>query len=70
MNGLIGKVVVVTQLRSIPKNCSSCKYYDSMGGRPGRGNDGACTAKGTYYSTQTIQPSKEWLETCPLRLVE
>lgn len=69
MDELRGKVVVVTQLRKIPAACSQCKYYDSMGGNPGRGNDGVCSARATLYSTSHIQSSKERLKDCPLRII-
>lgn len=69
MNELRGKIVVVTNMRAVPRTCSQCKYYDSMGGAPGRGNDGVCTARGTLYSTASIRPSKERLENCPLQIV-
>ena len=69
MDELSGKIVVVTQLRKIPSACSKCKYYESMGGKPGRGNNGICSARAILYSTSHIQPSKERLEDCPLRVV-
>lgn len=69
-NELIGKVVIVTQMRNIPHTCQQCKYYDNMGGRPGRYSEGVCTARGTLYSTESIRVSKERLPNCPLRKVE
>lgn len=69
MENLRGKIVVVTEMRKLPRTCSQCKYYDSMGGSPGRGNDGTCTARATLYSTQHISTSKERLDNCPLRVV-
>lgn len=47
---LLGKVVVITQMRKIPTACAYCKYYENMGGNRGRGSDGACTARGTLYA--------------------
>lgn len=32
MSELLGKVVVVTQMRKIPAACQMCKYYENMGG--------------------------------------
>ena len=69
MRELLGKVVVVTKMRIIPKSCSQCKYYDNMGGTSGRNNNGVCTARGTLYSTNHIATSKQRLENCPLRLI-
>ena len=37
MSKLLGKVVVVTQMRKIPAVCQMCKYYENMGGNRGRG---------------------------------
>ena len=37
MSELLGKVVVVTQMRKIPAACQMCKYYENMGGNRGRG---------------------------------
>lgn len=65
-----GKVVIVTGLRTIPRSCSVCKYYDCLGNRNKRQNDGICTARGYNYSTRHINVSKERLQTCPLVLVE
>lgn len=70
MSVLSGKVVVVTQMRKIPKTCNQCKYYDNMGGVSGRYNSGVCAARGTLYSTEHIMSSKQRLENCPLRLIE
>lgn len=36
MSELLGKVVVVTQMRKIPAACQMCKYYENMGGNRGR----------------------------------
>ena len=69
MENLRGKIVVVTGLRKIPRTCSQCGYYDSLGGRPGRNNDGVCSARGTLWSTRKIRTSKERLENCPLRMI-
>lgn len=69
MNELIGKIVVVTNLRKIPRSCGECKYYDNMGGMRGRGNDGICTAGATLHTTRHIQTSKERLDSCPLRII-
>ena len=69
MENLCGKIVIVTEMRRLPRRCSQCKYYDSMGGSPGRGNDGACSARGTLWSTRNISPSKERLDNCPLRMI-
>lgn len=66
---LLGKVVVVTRMRKVPGCCAMCSYYDNMGNRPGRGNDGACTANGGYYSTESIAVSKQRLPNCPLAKV-
>ena len=33
---LLGKVVVITQMRKIPTACAYCKYYENMGGNRGR----------------------------------
>ena len=65
MSELLGKVVVVTQMRKIP----ACKYYENMGGNRGRGSDGVCTARGTLYATRGIRVSKERLDNCPLRII-
>lgn len=48
MSELLGKVVVVTQMKKIPTACAYCKYYENMGGNRGRGSDGACTAAGHF----------------------
>lgn len=69
MENLRGKIVVVTEMRKLPRTCSQCKYYDSMGGSPGRGNDGVCTARATLYSTQSISTTKARLDNCPLRMI-
>ena len=69
MENLRGKIVVVTAIRKMPRTCSQCKCYDSMGGSPGRGNDGVCTARATLYSTQSISTTKERLDNCPLRMI-
>lgn len=69
MNELIGKIVVVTNLRKIPRSCGECKYYDNMGETRGYRNDGICTARGTIYTTRHIQTSKERLDNCPLRMI-
>lgn len=37
MSELLGKVVVVTQMKKIPTACAYCKYYENMGGNRGRG---------------------------------
>lgn len=66
---LLGKVVVITQMRKIPTACAYCKYYENMGGNRGRGSDGACTARGTLYATRGIRVSKERLDNCPLRII-
>ena len=45
MNKYIGKIIIVTNMRKIPRSCAECGYYDGMGNRPGgRYNDGICTA--------------------------
>lgn len=69
MSELLGKIVVVTQMRKIPAACQMCKYYENMGGISGYSNDGACTARGTIYATRSIKVSKERLPNCPLRMV-
>ena len=66
---LLGKVVVITQMRKIPTACAYCKYYENMGGKQGYGNDGACTARGVIYATRGIRVSKERLRNCPLRVI-
>ncbi len=66
---LLGKIVVITQMRKIPTACAACKYYENMGGTPGYGNDGVCTARGELYATQSIKVSKERLNNCPLRVI-
>ena len=65
---LIGKIVVVTGLRVLPKSCVQCKFYENMGGNPGRSNNGACRAL-DYCSTRSIAVSKERLPNCPLRMI-
>ena len=65
MSELLGKVVVVTQMRKIPAACQMCKYYENRG----RGSDGVCTARGTLYATRGIRVSKERLDNCPLRII-
>jgi hypothetical protein len=70
MNEILGKIVIVTKMRKIPKSCSICKYYDCMGGVVGRYNDGVCTANGNLVSTRGISTSKDRLKNCPLILVE
>ena len=43
MNKYIGKIIIVTNMRKIPRSCAECGYYDGMGNRPGgRYNDGIC----------------------------
>lgn len=69
MSELLGKVVVVTQMRKIPEACQMCKYYENMGGNRGRGSDGVCTARGTLYATRGIRVSKERLDNCLLRII-
>lgn len=69
MSELLGKVVVVTQMRKIPAACQMCKYHENMGGKRGRGSDGVCTARGTLYATRGIRVSKERLRNCPLRMI-
>ena len=69
MSELLGKVVVVTQMRKLPAACQMCKYYENMGGNRGRGSDGVCTARGTLYATRGIRVSKERLDNCPLRII-
>lgn len=69
MSELLGKVVVVTQMKKIPTACAYCKYYENMGGNRGRGSDGVCTARGTLYATRGIRVSKERLDNCPLRII-
>lgn len=66
---LTGRVVIVTKLRKVPKACSQCNFYDSMGGR-GWGNDGVCTALGTHRSTRDIKVMRQRLDDCPLREVK
>lgn len=66
---LLGKVVVITQMKKIPTACAYCKYYENMGGNRGRGSDGACAARGTLYATRGIRVSKERLDNCPLRII-
>lgn len=65
---LLGKVVVVTGMRKIPKSCTRCPFYDNMGGRSGHINNGVCTATGSYRSTEGIQVTKMRLDSCPLKL--
>ena len=60
MSELLGKVVVVTQMKKIPTACAYCKYYENMGGNRGRGSDGACTARGTLYATRGIRVSHNY----------
>ena len=67
---LLGKIVIVTGMHKVPESCSKCRYYDSMGNRHGRGNDGACTARPAFWSTSSIIVTKERLPNCPLCLVE
>lgn len=67
---LAGKVVVLTNLRKIPKSCSVCKYYDTFGAGRGRISDGCCTAGGRPYQDRTTMVSKERMANCPLRKVE
>ena len=67
-NELIGKIVVVTGLRVLPKSCGQCKFYENMGGTPGRSNNGACRAL-NYWSTRSIAVSKDRLPNCPLRMI-
>lgn len=51
MNKYIGKIIIVTNMRKIPRSCAECGYYDGMGNRPGgRYNDGICTAGASIYS--------------------
>ena len=69
MSELLGKVVVVTQMRKIPAACQMCKYYENMGGNRGRGSDGVCTARGTLYATRGIRESKERLDYSPPRII-
>lgn len=35
MNKYIGKIIIVTNMRKIPRSCAECGYYDGMGNRPG-----------------------------------
>lgn len=67
-NDLIGKIVVVTGLRVLPKSCMRCKFYENMGGTRGSTNDGACRAL-DYWSTRSIAVSKDRLPNCPLRRI-
>lgn len=67
---LPGKIVVVTGMRRIPEACNKCTYYDSMGNRSKRHNDGVCTARGYLYTTRHINVTKERLPTCPLVKIE
>ena len=57
-------------MRKIPKYCSQCPYYDSMGGKSGHINNGACKANGGYQSTADIQVTKMRLDSCPLKMVD
>ena len=34
MNKYIGKIIIVTNMRKIPRSCAECGYYDGMGNRP------------------------------------
>lgn len=36
MNKYIGKIIIVTNMRKIPRSCAECGYYDGMGNRPRR----------------------------------
>ena len=67
---LLGKVVVVTGMRKIPKCCIRCHFYDNMGGKSGHTNSGACKANGSYRSTEGIQVTKMRLDSCPLVMVD
>ena len=50
MNKYIGKIIIVTNMRKIPRSCAECGYYDGMGNRPGgRYNDGICTAGASIW---------------------
>lgn len=70
MKKLLGKIIIVTKMRKIPRSCSLCGYYDSTGQHPGgRRNYGVCTARATLYSTERINVSKERLDNCPLRMI-
>jgi hypothetical protein len=70
MNKYIGKIIIVTNMRKIPRSCAECGYYDGMGNRPGgRYNDGICTAGASIYSTRGIRVSKERLKNCPLHMI-
>ena len=33
MNKYIGKIIIVTNMRKIPRSCAECGYYDGMGNR-------------------------------------
>ena len=67
MNKYIGKIIIVTNMRKIPRSCAECGYYDGMGNRPGgRYNDGICTAGASIYSTRGIRVTKErWILIIP-----
>lgn len=71
MKRLLGKIVVVTQMRKMPSCCAKCGYYDKMGNGPGPGNDGACMAFSGYgaMATRKIAVTKERLPNCPLEKV-
>lgn len=70
MNKYIGKIIIVTNMRKIPRSCAECGYYDGMGNHPGgRYNDGICTAGASIYSTRGIRVTKERLKNCPLHMI-
>ena len=69
-SALPGKIVVVTGMRRIPSACIKCTFYDNMGNKSRRRNDGVCGARGYFYTTRNINVTKERLPTCPLVKVE
>lgn len=48
MSELLGKVVVITQMRKIPTACAYCKYYENMGGNRGRGRTALARLAGRF----------------------
>jgi hypothetical protein len=58
MNKYIGKIIIVTNMRKIPRSCAECGYYD-----------GICTAGASIYSTRGIRVTKERLKNCPLHMI-
>ena len=72
------KIVVETKMKTIPKCCHDCRFYDSQSYYPGSGNwnrnDGVCMAladsKGVCPSTSLIIVARQRLKKCPLKAIE